>query len=390
MISRRIPPVQGLRRCSSAAAALLLALSLAPLAAQAKAELPPSSQPTDEAAFAEALGLKSVRLATAPGLELWCEDKAVMSALQKPVLAAWEEARRILPEPAPDPALPYRIVVLKDEEAVRAYRPLYEAECARAGVPLPPASFYEGAARTGSARWAYPPLCLMRSGKLSKQVVLSRAVHDLGALRIGLAASEQGFGVPEFLIEGFAGMLVRRAVKKPAALVSHEGAAVSETIHGYGVFAGIGAAMNDSSNHPGNWATSMRTAAKAWRKQDEIGAEERIDALLKRPKASFARADYAYAWAVSEFLLEDRYGYGEAAVAAAADRKWKPGEPLEANRRALLLPILGTLRHPNYRMAEPAVRAGLLLSFLEKKGGEDAAALHAAFQHWLETGMPKK
>ncbi len=367
-----------------------LALLVAPLAAQAKEELPPSTHPTDSAAFAEAVGVKAVQFAAAPGLEFWVEDRAIQSALEKPLLAAWEEAVAILPEPDPSAEIPYRVVVLKDEAAVMAYRPLFEAECARAGIQPPPASFYAEAARLGSGKWTYPPLCLMRSANQSKQMVVTRAVHDLGGLRIGLAISEQGYGVPEFLVEGFAGMLVRSAVSKPTALVSHVQAAEAETIHGYGVFAGIGSAMNDSSNHPGNWPAALRTVAKAWRKQGTVGEAERIDALLRRSRETFARSDYAYAWAVVEFLLDDRYPVGAVAVSAAADRKWKPAKAVEPSRRSVLVDAFDLLRHQNYRMADEGTRAGLLLDFLKKQTQEEPAALHAAFQHWLDTGLPKK
>jgi len=367
-----------------------VALWVAPLPGQDQAPMSPSTHPVDAEDFAEALGVKKVQLLEAPGLQVWCQDKAVLSALKKPLLAAWESAVATLPEPAPSDDLPYRVVVMAEAEGLEAYQPLFEAECRRAGISAPPASFFADAGRLGAGKWAYPPLVLVRSSSQSKQLVVTRAVHDLGGLRIGLAASEQGYGVPEFLIEGFAGALVRRAVPKPAALVSHAGAALKEKIHGYGVFAGIGAAMNDSSNHPGNWPASLRTAAKAWRKKEAIDPEERIDALLLRPKESFARSDYAYAWAVVEFLLEERYPVGAAAVEAAADRRWKPGPKVEPNRRAWLVEVFGVLRHQNYRMADPATRARLMLSFLEKRTEEDPEALHAAFQHWLDTGLPKK
>lgn len=325
-----------------------------------------------------------------PGLELWVEEPKTLKVLEEPVAVAWKEALAILPEPAPDTVPPIRIVVLAEEDSIRAYARLFAPECARLGIAPPPERFYDDAARLGSGRWSYPPLCLIRSARTSSQLVLTRAVHDLGALRISLAASEQAYGVPEFLVEGFAGMLVRRAVKKPTALVSHQGAALKETLHGYGVFAGIGEAMNDASNHPGNWPTVMRTAARAWDRKKVIDPDERIDALLLRTPEEFSRADYAYSWAVTEFLLDDRYPVGEEAAAAAADRKWKPGEPPERNRRAMLLAVFRTMRHPNYRLADAGVRARLILDFLARDCGEDADSLHAAFRHWLATGLPKR
>jgi hypothetical protein len=215
-------------------------------------------------------------------------------------------------------------------------------------------------------------------------------VHDYGALRISLAASQQAFGVPAFLVEGFAGMLVRRSVKKPVGLVSHVGAVESERVQGYGVFAGIGGALNDFSNHPGNWPTSMKTVTKAWRKQGEVTPEEHIDALVRRPKASFSRADYAYAWAVTEFLLDDRFPYGEAALAIVEDRKWKPKGALKKSRRSLLPEVLGKLRDKKLRTMDAEKRADLFLELLYARSGETSGQMQDAFLFWLERGMPKK
>jgi hypothetical protein len=371
-------------------AGLGLSLCLAPVGAQTREEVPPSNHPAAEAALAEALGVKTMRHAALPGYELWCEDKADFALLDEPLRQAWEAADELLGE-AGRPGDPLcRVVVVEEGATALAYRPLFEAECARFGIEAPGESFYASAAELGSGRWSFPPLVLIVRDRLDKPVALTRAVHDLGALRIGLAASEQAYGVPEFLVEGFAGMLVRRAVKKPAALVSHTGAAVDETIHGYGVFAGLGAALNDSSNHPGNWPTVMRNAAKAWKKAKQVEPEARIDALLMRDRTRFSRADYAYSWAVMEFLLDARFPVGEAAVAAAADRRWKPDEAVEPSRRAVLLEALAPLRETKQRLADTPTRAGLLLEALAEAGGEDALALQAAFQHWLETGLPKK
>lgn len=374
-----------LRRILGAPASAL-ACALAALAAGGAS----GSHPTDPASFAAAVGIKEVFLHAEPGLELWCQDKAVFGVVQKSVALAWKEAATLLPAPAPDADLPFRLVLLETEPEVMAYQKVFATECERIGIAPPPASFFEAAVEGGSGHWSYPPLCLMRTHGMSKDWARSRAVHDLGVLRMARAVSEQSYGVPEVLVEGFGGMLVRRAVDKPVALVSHANAALSETIHGYGVFANIGGILNDSSNHPGNWPSILRDAAKAWRKQELIEPEARIDALLQRTRQTFARADYAYSWAALEFLLDDRYPVGAAAVAARATRGWKPDAAVLENRRELLHKALLALRDPEHRLDDEVERSALLLAYLQKATGEDGPALHAAFLHWLETGLPKK
>ena len=134
----------------------------------------------------------------------------------------------------------------------------------------------------------------------------------------------------------------------------------------------------------------MKTVRKAWEKQGEVLPEEEIDSLVRRSKVSFVRADYAYAWAVCEFLFETKFPYAEAAVAVSEDKRWKPELEIKESRFELLRPVLVTLRAKKLRTLEASERAELFLELLYKESGETPAQMQTAFLFWLKRGMPKK
>jgi len=322
------------------------------------------SHPATPEAFAQAVGLKKVSRVTAPGLEFWCQDPALLKKLQKPVLQAWELCGDWFGKLETPDGIPTRVVLLSSEKALRAYSGLATAEAQRLGVPPPGPAFFDGAVHSGSGLWTLPPLLLLDSRVLKGNLLLTRLIHDLGASRAGFVLNPRGVAPPPFFAEGLAGMLVRRAVKKPAALVSHEQAAVSSRIHGYGVFAGIGSKLNDNSNHPGNWPGVVRLGVKAMRKKKEIDPQARIDALFLRGPGEFARSDYALAWAAVEFLMG-------------------------TERRPAVLEVLQHLR-----AVEENLDAGLLArrfhDLLLKGLAATPEELQAAFLDWVENEMPRR
>jgi len=322
------------------------------------------NHPSTPEAFSQAVGLKKVSLVTAPGLEFWCQDPALLKKFEKPVLQAWGLCGDWFGKLETPDGIPTRVVLLSSEKALRAYSGLAAAEARRLGVPPAGPAFFEGAVHSGSGLWTLPPLLLLDSHVLKGNLLLTRLIHDLGVSRAGFALNPRGVAPPPFFSEGLAGMLVRRVVKKPAALVSHEQAAVSSRIHGYGVFAGIGSKLNDNSNHPGNWPGVVRQGAKAMRKKKEIDPQARIDALFLREPGDFARSDYALAWAAMEFLMGKE-------------------------RRPAVLDVLQRLRAVEENL-DASVLARRFHDSLLKKLSVTPEELQAAFLDWVETEMPRK
>ena len=215
---------------------------------------------------------------------------------------------------------------------------------------------------------------------MRERAVPTRAVHEVSVLLAGWACSWSGYGAPEFLEEGLAGMVERRALKKPAALVYHDKAALKMTIHGYGVFAGIGEAMNDSSNSPDNWPRLVQDAVKKMNKElksrskrKKIDPKQRIDALLLRTHADFARSDYAYAWATMEFLFEDTRS-----------------EEGASSRRDLLQGVLKRMRGTEHAALGQDKRSQLFLDELLAANACDGESLHQDFLDWASESLPKR
>ncbi|MFQ5750274.1 MAG: hypothetical protein ACE5H3_12605 [Planctomycetota bacterium] len=326
--------------------------------------IPTGDHPASEEAFAKAVGLRKVSLFRAPGLEFWCQDPALLKKLEKPVLQAWELSGSWFGKLETPGDIPTRVVLLSSEKALRAYAGLAAAEAQRLGVPAPGPAFFDGAVHSGSGLWTLPPLLLLDSRVLKGNLLLTRLIHDLSVSRAGFALNPRGVAPPPFFAEGLAGMLVRRVVKKPAALVSHEQAAVSSQIHGYGVFAGIGSKLNDNSNHPGNWPGVVRQGVKAMRKKKEIDPQARIDALFLRGPGGFARSDYALAWAALEFLLGPE-------------------------RRPAVLQVLQDLRASKENL-DAGHLARRFHDSLLKRLSATPEELQAAFLDWVENEMPRR
>ncbi len=370
---------------------VLLAALPALLAPQSQA-IPPPVHPDTEEGFARALGLRTARLLRLEGLEVWTDEGATGKRLEKPVREAWDLSRTWFGGPVLPDGMVVRAVVLQDRKALAAYQDVLAAEAARLGAPAPHPDFTAAVVETGSGLWTWPPVLLVSTQALGKDEVVSRVVHDLGVVLARYAACPWGADPPEFLAEGFAGMLLRHAVKRPVPLVSHENAALAERIYGYGVFAGIGAALNDNSNDPTTWPGILRAAVKKMRRDGRPAPGERLDALLLRSRKDFARTDYAYAWAVMEFLFDDREPYGEAARSQAEARRpaRRSEEPLAESRRTGLLRVLAELRKPEHARLDAAGRSSLFRELLLETYGETPEQLHEAFMSWVERSMPKK
>ncbi len=337
-------------------------------------KLPPSTFPTEEKAFAESVGIRKVQRLELPGVEVWCDDPKVFKALAKqlPRSHTWAVAalgKLHLPE-----GVTLRLILLSDGDAVRALAPLAAAEAARWNIPAPPDSFFDSVAKNGSGLWTFPAFSFVHTKALldPKREPVSRAVHDMAALMADFSASRMGFGVPEFVEEGFAGMVLRRTVKKPLPLVSHAKAALNSRIVGWGVFAGIGAS-NDASNDPIGWPLLVRNAVKKMRKKRDANGMDAVPALLRRSAKDFARTDYAYSWAVAEFLFDP-----------------EAKTPAEPTRRNAMQSALAPLRDPKLAMLKTPARAEKLLTLLLAATGEDEASLHSAFLDWSETRLPRK
>lgn len=353
-----------------------------------------SVHPVSEVEFAQSLNLKQAFLAKAEGLEFWCEDAAQFKQVQGPLLQAWKHAQECLGGPYFPEGVTARIVILRQDQAIRDYPQLLAGEAKTLKLTLPTDPWVQGVFNAGSAWWGHPPLALIDGGQIKKNQLVTRAVHDAGLLYARFAMSPYGATPPEFFQEGVAGLLIRHAVKKPEALVSHKDAAATSSVHGYGVFAGIGAAMNDGSNHPRSWPNLLKRGVKAMRKEKELDPASRLDGLLKRDAKGFARSDYGYAWAAMEFLSSDRYPVGEEAVAIAKDRKWKPAKADQpgpaVHRRGVLLAALEELRHPEYATWTAPQLGEQLTELLLEGAGEEPEAFHEAFMVWVERFMPKK
>ena len=98
-----------------------------------------------------------------------------------------------------------------------------------------------------------------------------------------------------------------------------------------------------------------------------------LPALLRRSAEDFARTDYAYSWAVNEFLFDP-----------------KANTPTEQTRREVTQGALEHLRDPKMTMLDIKVRGEKLLALLLAATGEDEVALHGAFLDWSEERLPRK
>ena len=369
---------------------IVCAALFCPLPSAARAAQSGEPHPDTPEAFAAAVGLEEVHLVTGDQLEIWCAEPSQAKLLKEPALNGWNHATELLRGLYMPEELVTRVIVLPGHEALLRYAPLVEAEAKRLYSIAPSPAHLDSLKASGSFLWSYPPVLFINGKLLRKDELMTRVVHDLGAIRARFAMSPNGGDPPEFFLEGFAGMIVRNTIKKPTGLVNHEDAALESTIHGYGVFAGI-SGLNDASNHPGNWPSVIKTAVKRMRKAKEPDRASFADALLVRPKDGFARADYAYAWSVVEFLFDDRMPFGPAAVEAAGDRKWKvPKEPAEFNRRQGVLAGLEELRKPAHASLDAVGRGEALRKAVLAYYDESPEQFQEAFMHWVEKVMPKR
>lgn len=350
-----------------------------PLPAAATAALE-EWHPSNAEEWREHFGVDSIFYESWGSLELWSDDKKTFEELKKALDTAWPITCELLGgNPMPAGGV-IRVIASDEEETLKSYWPLLCEGAQLAGIAAPPSYLLAGVNSVGSAHWNLPPTVMLNSKAESLKTLPTRAVHEVAVLAVGWASSWSGYGTPEFLKEGFAGMVERRALEKPAALVYHERAALESTIHGYGVFSGIGEAMNDSSNAPDNWPRLIHNAVKKMNKElkssskrAKIDPEQRIDALLLRNKAAFARADYAYAWATMEFLFA------------------QPQEGEEGtDRRAALHSVLAELRHARHAALDQDKRSKLFLELLLREHEQDGAALHLEFLAWSTESLPSK
>ena len=351
-------------------------------------EPPPSHWPADEKAMAKKLGLSKMFLVKEPGLEIWFENSKMRRSLEKNLLTSWASINERIGEPDTPNDVPIRLLLIDTPEAIPRLRPLVAREASRWDSPGPDGAFFEAVTKSGNGVWSFPPVAIVATRPIGKAEISTRAVHDLGILRMNLACSYTGFGVPEALKEGFAGWLVLEMVKKPFGLVSHEKAVVKSKIHGYGVFAGIGAAMNNADNHPSNWKTLMKNATRQMRASSVSTPEAHLDAVLARTRADFARTDYAYSWGVLSFLMDDRYPVGDEALKAQKATIWnRPKKPLAISRQTVFLGALKKLRHHKLSFLPPAERGQKLSDLLEEATGETREQRHQAFLHWSIKGL---
>ncbi|MAW61023.1 MAG: hypothetical protein CMJ94_09320 [Planctomycetes bacterium] len=346
-----------------------------PSAAAALRDWHPKTVEEWEARFAH----EGVQLQSWGRLELWSDDRKTFEALAPALEAAWQAADELLDTSfLPDGAV-IRVIASDRSQTLVDYWELLHEGAQRCGVAAPPAYLLSGANGMGSAHWNLPPTVLLNSSAEKLDSLPTRAVHEVAVLLAGWASSWSGYGAPEFLEEGLAGMIERRALKRPAALVYHDRAALKTTIHGYGVFAGIGEAMNDSSNAPGNWPKIIHNAVgkmqREWKsksKRKKLDTRQRIDALLLRTHEQFARADYAYAWAVMEFLFDDQ---------AAAEQQ---------SNRTKLLRVLAGMRGTDHAALPQDKRSKLFQQELLAAFDQGGEELHLAFLAWAENSLPRR
>lgn len=345
--------------------------------------------PQTTEAMAQLLGVKAkeVHHGEAPGLEIWGDEAEGFEEADEPARKAWAMAQEWLgAQPMPE-GMRAQVFILHGKERLTAMMGAFQAQCAAAHATAPGPEFLKAVVDAGSGLWSNPPAVWINGQILHKDDLATRVVHDLGAIAARYAVSPYGNEPPEFLEEGFAAMLMRHALKRPAALVSHKGAAQASTLYGYGVFAGISGAANDYSNAPGNWPGILRAAVLKMRKEDPLEPKSMVDQLLLRSEAAWARTDYAYAWAVIEFLFDPGEPYG---AAATADPKHvHSATPLEQSRRSVIVKVLAELRENDGGMSAEDKAEQLREQVLEHYG-ETAEQLHAAFMGWVETTMPKK
>ncbi|MBT5101598.1 MAG: hypothetical protein HOM77_06735, partial [Planctomycetes bacterium] len=352
------------------------------------AQPPPSHWPATTDEMAKRLGLRAMQLVKEDGLEIWFEDSKMRRSLEKNLLKSWASINERIGEPDTPNDVPIRLLLIDTPEAVARLRPLVAEEASRWDLAGPDRAFFEATAKAGNGVWSFPPVAIVASRPIGKTEVRTRAVHDLGILRMNLACSYTGFGVPEALKEGFAGWLVLEMVKKPFGLVSHEKAALKTKIYGYGVFAGIGAAMNNADNHPSNWENLVKNAMRQMRASDTSVPEAHLDAVLARTRENFARTDYAYSWGVLSFLMDAHYPVGDAALKAQKATIWnRPKKPLAVSRQTIFLDALKTLRGHKLSFLTPAERGQKLGELLEEATGETREQRHHAFLHWSIKGL---
>lgn len=370
---------------------LLLALPL--LLAAGPAPQEPSAHPATVEELAEALDIDSLHFEQAENLELWFEDTRKFRETKDHALKAWELATEWLGGlyMGVDNAQTMRVVVLNDQEALAKYVDIVQEEARRIGAPPPPDEMASSAAETGSYLWTYPPVLLVSGRLLHKGLLTSRVVHDMAAIRARYALCPWAGDPPEFWQEGFAGLLMRHTMKRPTPIVSHEQAALKFRMYGYGVFAGV-SNSNDASDDPTNWPLLLKNAVRAMRKEkDELDRDSMVDQLLMRTNAEFARTDYAYSWAVIEFLLDDYIPIGEEGKEWARDsRGRRPRDPLEDSRQAATLAVLEELRRARYASYTAEMRTKKFRELLLEQYAEDPEAIHSAFMAWVEKDMPKR
>jgi len=335
-----------------------------------------SWHPADVKELAKLVDSPKLKVKKWPGLELYCDDIKQFKLLSTALGKAWPAATELLGGSRIREGMALRVVALKEPDSIKAYWKILQNGAQAYGNTAPPEVLLTGSLSAGSTRWNLPPTVMLRPGTLASSMAPTRAVHDVGVVVAGWASSYSGFGGPEFLTEGFAGMLQRRSIKNPAAIVSHEQAALKETIHGYGVFASIGAAMNDSSNSPNNWPRMIHNAVKTMIKKGVKEDDERIDALLLRTHEKFARADYGYAWATMEFLFDDN------------GRSKEDNEP--GSRRQRLHRVLEQLKDPKKSAMGQQVRSLKFREMLLEEYNLSPVNLHQDFLTWASKHLPKK
>lgn len=330
--------------------------------------------------WTERFGPSDIQMKSWGRLELWSDDAKTFAALEPALDAAWQAADDVLGTDFLPEGVVIRVIASDRAQTLGAYWGLLTEGAALCGLAAPPDFLLSGANNMGSAHWNLPPTVLMNSSTEKLDKLPTRAVHEVSVLLAGWACSWSGYGAPEFLEEGLAGMVERRALKKPAALVYHDKAALKMTIHGYGVFAGIGEAMNDSSNSPDNWPRLVQDAVKKMNKElksrskrKKIDPKQRIDALLLRTHADFARSDYAYAWATMEFLFEDTRS-----------------EQGASSRRDLLQGVLKRMRGTEHAALGQDKRSQLFLDELLAANACDGESLHQDFLDWASESLPKR
>jgi hypothetical protein len=336
--------------------------------------------PANPSEWTDRLGQQKVLHHTWGSLELWSDDQKTFDALFPALDAAWPAALELLGgDPLPKGAV-IRVIASPHASTLRDYWKLLSEGAALCGVTPPPAYLLTGANEMGSAHWNLPATVLLNSTAESLKSIPTRAVHEVSVLLAGWACSWSGYGAPEFLEEGFAGMVERRALPNPAALVYHDRAALTMTIHGYGVFSGIGAAMNDASNAPGNWPRLIHNAVDKMNKELEskskrakLDPKQRIDALLLRSQEQFARADYAYSWAVMEFLFDEQTRGAE-----------------QPSRRAILHRVLAEMRGTEHAALDQHKRSKLFLDRVLHHSLAEGESLHLEFLEWAAESLPTR